>query len=85
MLLMVRPFLIGIPLAAVIALAACSSAKPPVPSPPVSIAASPALAITNGVHVLASLPMPLGFEPIEGRPPQWLQNGASLKLSPLHF
>src|SRR6516225_6979405 len=78
---MVRPFLIGIPLAAAIALAACSSAKPPVASPPVSIAVSPALSITNGVHVLASLPMPLGFEPIAGRPPQWLQNGTEIAVT----
>jgi hypothetical protein len=79
---MVRPFLIGIPLAAALALAACSSAKPQIkPSPPVSIAASPSLAITNGVHMLASLPMPLGFEPIEGRPPQWLQNGSEIAVT----
>jgi hypothetical protein len=78
---MVRPFLIGISLAAAIALAACSSAKPPAPSPPVSIAATSALAITNGVHVLASLPMPPGFEPIEGRPPQWLQNGTEIAVT----
>src|SRR5215472_945224 len=78
---MVRPSFIGIPLAAAIALAACSSAKPPVSSPPVSIATSPALAITNGVHVLASLPLPTGFEPIEGRPPQWLQNGTEIAVT----
>src|SRR5215813_150553 len=78
---MVRRFLIGIPLAAAIALAACSSEKPPVPSPPLSIAASPSLAITNGVHVLASLPMPPGFAPIEGRPPQWLQSGTEIAVT----
>ena len=78
---MVRPSFIGIPLAAAIALAACSSAKTPVPSPPVSIAASPTLAVTNGVHVLASLPMPPGFGPIDGRPPQWLQNGTEIAVT----
>src|SRR5262249_48728386 len=77
---MVRSFLIVIRLAAALALAACSSAKPPAPSPPVSTAASPALAITNGVHVLANLPMPLGFDPVEGRPPQWLQNGTEIAV-----
>src|SRR5215469_753085 len=78
---MVRPSFIRIPLAAAIALAACSSAKTPVPSPPVSIAASPTLAVTNGVHVLASLPMPPGFGPIDGRPPQWLQNGTEIAVT----
>lgn len=75
---MVRSFFIGILFATAIATAACSSAKPPTPSRPISMAGTSTLAITNGVRVMASLPMPKGFAPIEGRPPLWLQSGTEI-------
>ena len=75
---MVRSSLIGIFFATAIAFAACSSSKPPAPSRPVSVAGTSTLAITNGVRVMASLPMPPGFSPIEGRPPLWLQSGTEI-------
>lgn len=75
---MVRSFLIGILFAATIAIGACSSSKPPTPSRPISLAGTSTLAITNGVRVMASLPMPKGFTPIEGRPPMWLQSGTEI-------
>ena len=75
---MVRVSLIGILFAAVVAFAACSSSKPPPPSRPVSVAGTSTLAITNGVRVMASLPLPPGFSPIEGRPPLWLQSGTEI-------
>ena len=77
---MVRFSLIGILLAPAIAFAACSSSKPPAPSRPVSVAGTSTLAITNGVRVMASLPMPPGFAPIEGRPPLWLQSGTEIGI-----
>jgi hypothetical protein len=75
---MVRSFLIGTLLAAVIAIGGCSSAKPPTPSRPVSLAGTSTLVITTGIRVLASVPMPRGFQPIEGRPPLWLQSGTEI-------
>jgi hypothetical protein len=75
---MVRLFRICILCVVAIASAACSSSKPPTPSRPVSVAGTTTLAITNGVRVLANLPMPPGFAPIEGRPPVWLQSGTEL-------
>jgi hypothetical protein len=78
---MVRSFLIGILLAAVAATAACSSSKPPTQSRPISIAGTSTLAITNGIRVLASVPMPRGFQPIPGRPPMWLQNGTEIAVA----
>lgn len=77
---MVRSSLIGILLATAFAFAACSSSKPPTPSRPVSVAGTSTLAITNGVRVMASLPMPPGFAPIEGRPPLWLQSGTEIGI-----
>ena len=77
---MVRSSPIGILFATAIAFAACSSSKPPPPSRPVSVVGTSTLAITNGVRVLASLPMPPGFSPIEGRPPLWLQSGTEIGI-----
>jgi hypothetical protein len=77
---MVRSSLIGILFATAIAFAACSSSKPPPPSRPVSVAGTSTLAITNGVRVMASLPMPPGFAPIEARPPLWLQSGTEIGI-----
>src|SRR5581483_6570124 len=78
---MVRSVLIGILLAAAIASAACSSSKPPTQSRPISIAVTSTLAITTGIHVLASIPMPRGMAPIEGLPPMWLQNGTEIGIA----
>ncbi len=75
---MVRSFLIGILLAAALATAACSFSKPPTPSRPISMAETSTLAITPGIHVLASVPMPRGFAPTPARPPMWLQSGTEL-------
>ncbi|MGO9607453.1 MAG: hypothetical protein ACLQAT_29330 [Candidatus Binataceae bacterium] len=77
---MVRSFLIGTLLAAAIATAACSTTKPPAPSRPVSIEGTSTLAITNGIRVIGSVPLPRGFSPIDGYPPLWLENGTELGL-----
>jgi hypothetical protein len=74
---MVRSFLILLLTIALFA-AACSTQSPPPPSRTPRLYGTPTLAITTGIPVVATIPMPPGFEPLPGRPPLWLQNGTEI-------
>jgi hypothetical protein len=60
----------------------CSSAKPqPAKAPaPVPTQRTGTLEITAGIHVIASVPLPRGFAPLGGYPPQWLESGSEVGL-----
>jgi hypothetical protein len=58
----------------------CASKKPPPkPVPPPFAGETATLSITNGIHILSQVPLPLGFAP-SGRSPMWLQNGQEIGI-----
>jgi hypothetical protein len=62
--------------------AACSTAPPaePPPAPP-PVASTATLSVTQGIRVIATFALPVGFVPITGRPPMWLQNGLEIGVA----
>jgi hypothetical protein len=59
----------------------CASKKPPPkPEPPPFAGETATLSITNGIHILSQVPLPLGFAPAAGRSPMWLQNGQEIGI-----
>ncbi len=59
----------------------CASKKPPPkPVPPPFAGETATLSITNGIHILSQVPLPVGFAPSPGRAPMWLQNGQEIGI-----